>query len=235
MMNAARIYGAVGLMMLMGVVIGGAALHFLQDATGISNESSLGEPDKQELLDGLASSHILYFKMEDYVEDRIIPGTAEPPDSVIIEHWWRPETSQKGELTLGTTRDTDGRLLEYTVASDGEITTTFVSSGESMERNFDEPSPMEWVEDTWEWPRRLASHDQGEFQGIGELNGKATLIYDVSSDSTRNRWELVEHAPLLRRISTFLIDDQDRERLVGEQTVVGYRLLPIGSSVPRLP
>ena len=67
------------------------------------------------------------------------------------------------------------------------------------------------------------------------MNGKATLIYDVSSDSTRNRWELVEHAPLLRRISTFLIDDQGRERLVGEQTVVGYRLLPIGSSVPRLP
>ena len=65
MMNAARIYGAVGLMMLMGVVIGGAALHFLQDATGISNKSSLGEPDKQELLDGLASGHILYFKMED--------------------------------------------------------------------------------------------------------------------------------------------------------------------------
>ena len=104
-MNTARIYGAVALLLLLSVVVGGVALHFLGNGANVSSESQNSALDKQALLDGLAEGRILYLMIEDYQDDRIIPGTADPPKLVLIEMWWRPETGQHGALSLVTERE----------------------------------------------------------------------------------------------------------------------------------
>ena len=45
----------------------------------------------------------------------------------------------------------------------------------------------------------------------------------------------MEDAPILWRNSTYRIDSEGRETLTEEETVVEYRLLPPGSSIPQLP
>ena len=106
-----------------------------------------------------------------------------------------------------------------------------------MEMNIQWSSPAEWIDWIWNLPRHLASDPDLEFKGIGELNGRATLIYETSSDSRKTRWEqeLVEDAPLLLRRSNYRIDSEGVETLTQEETVVEYRLLPPGSSIPQLP
>ena len=104
-----------------------------------------------------------------------------------------------------------------------------------MEMNVQWHSPAEWIKEIWNLPRNLASHRNFELKGIGELHGRATLIYETSSDSRKTRWALVEDAPLLWRTSTYQIDGQGLEILTEEETVVEYRLLPPGSSIPQLP
>ena len=235
-MSSARISGVVALILLTGVTIWGGTLHFLENGTNIVGESlSPADRNKQVLLDGLAEGRILYFKIDDYRINRIIPGTTDPPHRVIIENWLQPHTGEQGELTLATVRDQDGVLLQYTQATDGKYTTTVVSSGETMEMNIRWSSPAEWIDWIWNSPRNLAAHRDFELKGIGELNGRATLIYETSSDSRKERWEFVEDAPLLWRISTYQIDSEGLETLTEEETVVDYRLLPPGSSIPQLP
>ena len=56
-----------------------------------------------------------------------------------------------------------------------------------------------------------------------------------NSRKTRREREFVEDAPLLLRRSTYRIDSDSREDLTEEETVVEYRLLPPGSSIPQLP
>ena len=236
--NSARISGVVALILLTSGTIWGGTLHFLDNGTNIAREPlSPADRNKQVLLDGLADGRILYFKIEDYRINRIIPGTSDPPHRVIIENWLQPDTGEQGELTLATVRDQDGGLLQYTQATDGKYTTTFVSSGETMEMNIQWGSPADWVEWIWDSPRNLASDPDYELKGIGELNGRATLIYERSSDSRKTRWEqkLVEDAPLLLRRSAYRIDSEGLETLTAEETVVEYRLLPPGSSIPQLP
>ena len=92
-----------------------------------------------------------------------------------------------------------------------------------------------WIEEIWNLPRNLASQSDVELERSGELSGRATLIYETSSDSRKERWEFVEDAPLLLRRSTYPIDSEGREILTEEETVVEYRLLPPGSSIPQLP
>ena len=129
-MNSARISGAVAFILLMGLTIWGGTLHFLENGTTIVGESlSPADRNKQVLLDGLADGCILYFKIEDYRINRIIPGTSDPPHRVTIENWLRPDTGDLGELSLATVRDQDGGLLQYTQATDERYTTTFVSRG----------------------------------------------------------------------------------------------------------
>ena len=67
------------------------------------------------------------------------------------------------------------------------------------------------------------------------MNGRATLIFCSAPESGKTRYEFVEEAPLLRRFSAYRMDRDGRETLFHDQTVIDYRLLPIGSSVPRLP
>ena len=237
-MKSARISGAVALILLMGVAIWGGTLHFLENGTNIAGEAlSPVDRNEQVLLDGLADGRILYFKIEDYRMDRIIPGTSDPPHRVIIENWLQPDTGEEGELTLATMRDQNGGLLQYTQATDGKYTTTVVSSGETMEMNIQWGSPAEWIGWIWNVPRHLTSDPDLEFKGIGELNGRATLIYEGWSDSrkTRRERESVEDAPLLWRRSTYQTDSEGRETLTDDETVVEYRLLPPGSSIPQLP
>ena len=213
-----------------------AAPDFLENGTNTAGEPlSPADRNKQVLLDGLADGRILYFKIEDYRINRIIPGAIDPPDRVIIENWLQPETGAQGELNVAAVRDQDGGLLQYTQSTDDKYTTTFVSSGETMETNIQWGSPAEWTEEIWNVPRNLASHSGFELKGIGELHGRATLIYEASSDSRKTRWELVEDAPILWRNSTYRIDSEGRETLTEEETVVEYRLLPPGSSIPQLP
>ena len=209
---------------------------FLENGTTTSGEPlSPADRNKQVLLDGLADGRILYFKIEDYRINRIIPGAIDPPDRVIIENWLQPDTGEQRELNVAAVRDQDGGLLQYTQATDDKYTTTFVSSGETMETNIQWGSPAEWTEEIWNVPRSLASRPDFELKGIGELNGRATLIYEAASDSRKTQWELVEHAPILWRSSTYRIDSEGRETLTEEETVVEYRLLPPGSSIPQLP
>ena len=104
------------------------------------------------MLDGLADGRILYFKIEDYRINRIIPGAIDPPDRVIIENWLQPDTGEQGELNVAAVRDQDGGLLQYTQATDDKYTTTFVSSGETMETNIQWGSPAEWTEEIWNLP-----------------------------------------------------------------------------------
>ena len=244
-MNPARVYGAVALLLLLGVAVGGAMLHSLGNYAGVSGKSSGAVLDKQALLDGLSDGRILYLKMEDFHVDRDIPGTVDPPNLVLIEWWWRPEASQHGEEYLSTQRGPDGKLLQHTLVADGKMTITSASSGESMEMNpnrgpptepdVNRPLPQELVESAWEWPQRLASDPDFEFAGVGELNGRDTLIYGALWDSSKTRFEFVEDAPLLRRYSTYLVDAEGRETLFHDQTVIDYRLLPAGSSIPRFP
>ena len=231
-MNAARIYGAVALVLLLGLAVGGGARHFLQDGSGSPDKPSLWERNKHDLLDGLADGRILYFKNEDYRTDRVLPGTDHPPENVIIEYWLQAETSERGELGLVTERTVDGRLLQYSVAKDDILTTTVVSSGETLETHLAWPSHAEWIKTTWQWPGSLASDPDIEFTGTGQFQGRATLIYGTSSDSRRSRWELVADAPLLRKDSIYRIDGEGRETLIAETNVVEYRLLPVGSRVP---
>ena len=213
-----------------------ATSDFPENGPNTSSEPlSPADRNKQVLLDGLADGRILYFKIEDYQINRIIPGAIDPPDRVIIENWLQPETGSQGELNVAAVRDQDGGLLQYTQATDDKYTTTFVSSGETMETNIQWGSPAEWTEEIWNVPRNLASHSGFELKGIGELHGRATLIYEASSDSRKTRWELVEDAPILWRNSTYRIDSEGRETLTEEETVVEYRLLPPGSSIPQLP
>ena len=234
--NSARISGTVALILLAGVTILGGTLHFLEKGTDSAGGSlSPADRNEQVLLDGLADGRILYFKIEDYRINRIIPGASQPPHRVIIEHWWQPATGEQEELTVVTVRDQDGELLQYTRAIDGRNTTTFVSSGETMEMNVQWRSPADWVEWMWNSPRYLASHADFELKGNGELNGRATLIYETASAWRKGRWELVEDAPLLRRNSTYRIDGEGREHLTEEEIVVEYRLLPPGSGIPQLP
>jgi len=234
-MNTARIYGAVALVLLLVVVVGGGALHFLQDGSGSSDKPSLWELNKRDLLDGLANGRILYFKNEDYRTDRVLPGTDHPPENVIIEYWLQSETTGHGELALATERTVDGRLLQYSVAKDDILTTTVVSSRETLETPLAWPSHAEWIKMTWQWPGLMASDPDIEFTGTGQLQGRATLIYGTSSDSRRSRWELVEDAPLLRKDSIYRIDGEGRETLTAETNVVEYRLLPMGSRIPLPP
>ena len=187
-MNSARISGTVALILLAGVTISGGSLHFLEQGTDIAGGSlSPADRNEQVLLDGLADGCILYFKIEDYRINRIIPGASQPPHLVIIENWWQAATGEQEELTVVTVRDQDDGLLQYTRAIDGKYTTTFVSSGETMEMNVQWGSPADWVEWMWNSPRYLASHPEFELKGSGELNGRATLIYETSSDWRRER------------------------------------------------
>ena len=234
-MNAARIYGAVAFLLLLGIVVGGVALHFLENGTNISSESQGAVLDKQALLDGLASGSILYVMIEDYRVERIIPGIADLPKRVLVEMWLRPETGQHGALLFATQRDADGQLLQHTLSVDGSTTVTFPLSGESMAIKAHAPSAHGFVEEAWEWPRRLASEPDVEFKGAGLWNERATLIFCYSSHSAKSRYEFVEDAPLLRRFSDYRVDSDGRETLSGEWTVIDYRLLPADSSIPDLP
>ena len=88
-MNSARTSGVVALILLTGVAIWGSTFHFLENGTNIAGESlSPADRNEQVLLDGLADGRILYFRIEDYRINRIIPGTSDPPHRVIIENWW---------------------------------------------------------------------------------------------------------------------------------------------------
>ena len=237
-MNSARTSGVVALILLTSVAIWGGTLHFLENGTNIVGESlSPADRNEQVLLDGLADGRILYFKIEDYRMDRIIPGTSDPPHRVIIENWWQPDTGEQSELNVVTVRDQDGGLLRNTQGIDGKYTTTYVSSGETMEMNIQWGTPAEWIDWIWNLPRHLASNPDLELKGIGELNGRATVIYEGWSDSrkTRREREFVEDAPLLLRRSIYRIDSEGVETLTQEETVVEYRLLPPGSSIPQLP
>ncbi len=237
-MKSSRISGAVALILLMGVAIWGGTLHFLENGTNIAGEAlSPVDRNEQVLLDGLADGRILYFKIEDYRMDRIIPGDSNPPHRVIIETWWQPDAGDQGELNVVTMRDQDGGLLQYTQGIDGRYTTTFVSSGETMEMNVQWGSPAEWIDWIWNLPQTLASNPDFELKGIGELNGRATLYYVGWSDSRKTRWEqeFVEDAPLLLRRSDYRIDSEGVETLTQEETLVEYRLLPPGNSIPQLP
>ena len=238
MMNSARTSGVVALILLTGVAIWGGTLHFLENGTNIAGEPlSPADRNEQVLLDGLADGRILYFKIEDYRMDRIIPGASDPPHRVIIENWWQPDTGEQGELNVVTVRDQDGGLLQYAQGIDGKYTTTFVTSGETMDMSVQWGSPAEWIDWIWNLPQNLASNPDFELKGIGELNGRATQNYEGWSDSRKTRWEreFVEDAPLLLRRSTYRIDSDSREDLTEEETVVEYRLLPPGSSIPQLP
>ena len=234
-MKGTRIYGVVAFVSLIGIVVGGGLLHFLRDGTDISDAASRAERNKRDVLDGLADGRILYLKNEDYRKTRILPGTDHPPERVIIEYWLQSETAEGGELGLATERNVEGRLLQYSVVKDDILTTTFVSSGETLETHWTRPSPSDWIKMTWQWAGRLASDPDIAFRGTGEMNGRATLIYEALSDLSRTRWELVPDAPLLRRDSTFRIDGQGKETLTEETNVVEYRLLPAGSRVPQPP
>ena len=135
-MTSARISAVVALILLTSVAIWGSTLNFLENGTNIAGEP-LSPADRNELVlrDGLADGRVLYFKIEDYRMDRIIPGDSNPPHRVIIENWWQAETGEQGELNVVTVRDQDGGLVQYTGAIDGKYTTTYVSSGETMAVN----------------------------------------------------------------------------------------------------
>ena len=101
-MNSARTSGVVALILLTGVAIWGGTFHFLENGTNTAGESlSPADRNEQVLLDGLADGRILYFKIEDYRMDRIIPGASDPPHRVIIENWWQPDTGGSGRTERG--------------------------------------------------------------------------------------------------------------------------------------
>ena len=174
-MNSARISGAVALSLLAGIAIWGGTLHFLENGTSIVGESlSPADRNEQVLLDGLADGRILYFKIEDYRINRIIPGTSDPPHRVIIENWWQPDTGEQGELNVATVRDQDGGLLQYTQGIDGKYTTTFVSSGETMEMNIQ-----------WSSPAAGRRAERGD--------GARPRRRFIASIYARNRWKIYDH------------------------------------------
>ena len=242
-MNAARIYAAVALSLLLGVAVGGATVYFLGNGASYPSERQRATLDRQALLNGLAGGRILYLRSEDYQHDRTIPGIAHPPKRVLEEIWWRPQTSRHPELFVATLRDTDGHLLQHQLTTDETMTTIFVSGGGSVKADSNEvvstelyhtlPSVEDFVEQTWEWRKRLEADPYFEFKGAGKLNGRASLIFWHSSDWGKSLYEFVEDAPLLSRASVYRVDNYGREALHYEHTVIDYRLLPAGSSVPR--
>ncbi len=97
-----------------------------------------------------------------------------------------------------------------------------------------------YVESLWNVPQFVV--DRGYiFTGRGELNGRDTRIYEQPRTSnsdegleTVGRIEFVEEWPILMRQGIYEVDADGKGTLLQSNTLVEYRVLPQGATVPTI-
>ncbi len=245
-MNAARMAAAGVLILALGAVawIGISQLVGNSPVTAAQLIAST-QADKQSLLDGIREGRPLYYKYDDFRKGR--SGPSDYPDRVVQEEWLRAGEDGSVETVVATMRSLEGELLGYTLVSDGALVYTDVGTGITTDmKSLDHWGSLESLVDaTWNGLLTLQGPDV-EFKGRGSLHQRESLIYERSrtsqggsdegpQQSLVSRTELVEEAPLLNKYSLYEIDDQGARTLIAENTVVEYRLLPLGSAIPTVP
>ena len=243
-MKVARMAVAGTLILALGAVawMGVAQLVGSGPATAAELVASV-EENKQSLLDGISEGQPLYFKVEKYKRNRL--GPSDYPVRVIDETWLRAGENGSLETGVATMRNLEGEMLGYTRLNEGTLKFTDVATGMTFDINVGHWDSLESsVSEVWD--RLLTIQSSGvDFKGRGTLSQRESLIYEWrptpqgsqdggTQPSILRRIELVEDAPLFFKESVYEIDDQEIRTILEETTVVEFRLLPEGSTVPSL-
>lgn len=240
-MQVARVAVAGALVLVLGAVvwIGVAQLVGTSPATATGLAASVQE-NKQSFLDGIRGGQLLYFKVEKYKRNRL--GPTDYPDRVIDETWLRAGKDGSIETAVAKMRNLEGEVLGYTQLNHGVLVFTDVATGMTFDISVDHWDSLESsVSEVWD--RLLEIEGPGvDFKGRGRLNQRESLIYewrytsqggpdDNTQRSMLKRIELVEDTPLFFKESLYQIDNQE-STLLEESTMVEFKLLPEGSTVP---
>ena len=197
--------------------------------------------DKQTIIDSLGRGQVLYTKREDYQVNRLGLGLAGHPQTVIDESWMEAGPDGNFDASIGVIRSLDGELIQYSELEDNVMTYSDLVNDVYWEEN----SRSDWdlvklVEALWGVPQFIA--DRGYiFAGLGELNGRETLIYErprtSKSDDDRETVggiEFVEEWPILMRQAIYEVDADGKETLLQSNTLEEYRVLPQGATIPTI-
>ncbi len=242
-MKIARVPVTGALILVLGAVtwIGVSQLVGIGPAATATGLVASVQEDKQSFLDGIRGGQPLYFKVEKYKRNRL--GPSDYPDRVIDETWLRAGEDGSIETAVAKMLNLEGEMLGYTQLNSGVLEFTDVATGMTFDINVDHWDSLESsVSEVWN--RLLEIQGQGvDFKGRGRLNQRESLIYewrytsqggpdDGTQRSMLKRIELVEDTPLFFKESLYEIDNQEVRTLLEESTMVEFRLLPEGSTVP---
>ena len=197
--------------------------------------------DKQTMIDDLERGQVLYTKREDYRVTRLGLGPAGHPQTVIDESWMEAGPDGNFDAAIGVIRSLDGEFIQYSELEDNVLTYSDLVNDVYWEENSGSDRDfVGYVESLWNVPQFVV--DRGYiFTGRGELNGRDTRIYEQPRTSnsdegleTVGRIEFVEEWPILMRQGIYEVDADGKETLLQSNTLVEYRVLPQGATVPTI-
>lgn len=241
-----KTWALIALILVFAALGAGAGLGVLSHNGNVTAHelSASADSKKTELLNGLANGQILYWKMEEYEEDRHGSWESNVPDRLVTENWITQRMDGGLKESVSISRDVAGTAVRYGTYMDGRAVTTYVDSEEEIVINISAHGKIAtWFDGMW--GRVDSGYDrEGESTSRVTVDGKEKAIFkwEYAKDENqpelghkRRKIEMVVSDPLLRRYTSYKVDPSGTETLISDLAITEYRLLPVGSKMPSVP